>query len=291
MLPPRLPRWPGTTLLVSNGAAYCMCGRLPVIAVAPVAVSAGQQFNFSQRFLNIRGAALTARPWLWTCRAPGAWPGRGPNFLEDKMAYRSVRSLAVTGITIASAMVLIALGATGASAAATATGNPAHATVAATTVGNSHIGHAGPLALAAIQLGNTGGEPSLGHTAAAAEGSYPPVCNCFAIWLTGSPDQYMTPACKAGTIYLTKGEYEWDTILFSDTNGPDLDTFHYIYLDSSNYSWGDCLIPENGYYIQSSELCPLNLPSRYPCVNITEYQYYVSSGTWSVGSWLDWQHL
>lgn len=141
------------------------------------------------------------------------------------------------------------------------------------------------------QLGNAGGDRDLAQLDAAAEDSYPPVCNCFEIWLTGEPDQYMAPACTSQTIYLTKGEYEWDTILYNDDSGVVLDTNHYIPLDSSNYSWGDCIIPEKGYYIQSSELCPLNLPSGYPCVNLTEDQLYVTSDQWTVGSYLDWQSL
>jgi hypothetical protein len=58
----------------------------------------------------------------------------GLNLQEEQMLKRTVRNLAVAGITIASATVLAALGATGASATVTATPNSGHADVISYTV-------------------------------------------------------------------------------------------------------------------------------------------------------------
>jgi hypothetical protein len=125
-------------------------------------------------------------------------------------------------------------------------------------------------------------------TAAPDEGPYPPVCNCFSIWLTASPNGYMVPACTSQTIYLTSGAYEWAMTPADELNGANPSPYADIDLASSNYSWGDCIIPANNYYIQSSELCPLDLPPQDGCVNRTVTYYVDYSGTYTVGSELDW---
>jgi hypothetical protein len=67
----------------------------------------------------------------------------GLNLQEEKMLKRIVGNLAISGIAIASAIVLAALSATGASAAAMASARPGHLGVAANTV--AQAGPAAPV--------------------------------------------------------------------------------------------------------------------------------------------------
>jgi hypothetical protein len=120
------------------------------------------------------------------------------------------------------------------------------------------------------------------------DGPYPPVYHTFNIPLTGKPKASMPSVCSWQTIYLTAGEYGWTIIIGGTTNvlAPDD-----IPLASSNYFWKDCIIPKNGHYQESSELCPLDLPPGYPCVTRYAYYYHPNSDIYRVGSELDWLYL
>lgn len=74
------------------------------------------------------------------------------------MLKRTVRNLAVTGITIVSATILTALSATGASATTTAAANPGHATMAANTVAPATPAAATAAAAPAASAATTGFE-------------------------------------------------------------------------------------------------------------------------------------
>jgi hypothetical protein len=119
--------------------------------------------------------------------------------------------------------------------------------------------------------------------AAPDSGRYPAVENGFTIWLTDAPNPNMTSVCRWQTVYLTRGTYGWYMI----PNPVEAD----IYLASSNYTWGTCIIPDSGHYIQSSILCPINLPPQYHCVVRTEKQYPSYSGNYRIASVLNWLYL
>lgn len=141
-----------------------------------------------------------------------------------------------------------------------------------------------PLATSAAQL-DAATHPD---TKAAPDGPYPIAYDERTIPLTGTPNEYMPEACVSspypGTIYLTAGEYEWDMFIgskYPQTHDGD------IWLESATYTWADCLVPQNGYYWQYSVLCPLD--GVHPCVETDAYPW-ITSGTYTFGSWLDWLH-
>ena len=122
----------------------------------------------------------------------------------------------------------------------------------------------------------------------APDAPYPIAYNERTIPLTGDPNENMPGVCVStgfpGTIELTAGDYEWD--MFIGTKYPhtrDVD----IWLESATYTWADCLVPQNGYYWQYSVLCPLD--GVHPCAELDAYPW-ITSGTYTFGSWLDWLH-
>jgi hypothetical protein len=164
---------------------------------------------------------------------------------------------------------------------------------------NMRIGNAVRLGVLAAALVAAGGFAAAAPASAAVssrpgaaagphDGPYPPAYNTFNIPLTGKPKAGMATVCSWQTIYLTAGEYGWVIIIGGTTN---VISAVDIPLDSSNYFWKDCIIPKNGYYQESSELCPLDLPAGYPCVTRYAYYYHPNSDIYRVGSELDWLYL
>lgn len=164
-----------------------------------------------------------------------------------------------------------------------AAGVAAGAFAAATPANAAVISHSPPTASAA-QL-DAAVHPD---GTAAPDGPYPVAYDEFTIALTGSPKPSMPYVCHSEDIELTAGEYEWDGFIgLSYPHNFDVD----VYLASGNYNWQDCLQPEPGYYLQQSALCDLNLPAAsYPCVSQSP-EVTITSGTYTVGSWLDWLYL
>ena len=187
-------------------------------------------------------------------------------------------------------MFAAALAAAGAFAAAPASAavlshpNPV-ITGARTTASAATVGEA-----ISIELRNVGVERNLAHpdVMAAPDGPYPPVEDTFTIPLTGSPNPNLAHVCISKTIYLTAGVYDWGMLMLGP--GEDEGDLTTIPLASSNYEWADCLFPQQGYYVQRSGLCPLNLPPSDYCVYRFTYPR-IKSGTYTVGSWLYWLYL
>jgi len=175
--------------------------------------------------------------------------------------------------------------------------------VAAAAPANAAVSHPDPVitsARATASAAAVGEAISIGlHTVSAerslarpdgmaADGPYPPVEDTFTIPLTGSPNPSLPYVCISKTIYLTAGVYDWGMLMLGP--GEDESDLTTIPLASSNYEWADCLFPQQGYYVQRSGLCPLNLPPSDPCVFRFTYPR-IKSGTYTVGSWLYWLYL
>lgn len=108
--------------------------------------------------------------------------------------------------------------------------------------------------------------------------------NAFTIPLTGNPNPQMQTECEPpqyGTIILAAGDYEWNLFL----NAQVLKTVK-IPLESGYYTWNDCIMPEKGYYVQFSILCPPDADPSTPCVRLLANDW-IDSGTYYVGSWLE----
>lgn len=134
----------------------------------------------------------------------------------------------------------------------------------------------------------TSAAASASAATAAPDGPYPVAYDELTLYLTDDPNTGLPEVCTGLYIYLTAGVYEWDGFIGSSyPHTFDVD----VYLASGDYDWYDCLTPENGYYYQSSVICPETLGPSYPCVDQHVYPELASSGTYTFGSWLDWLYL
>jgi hypothetical protein len=90
--------------------------------------------------------------------------------------------------------------------------------------------------------------------AAAAPATHPPAYNQRTQLLTVDPVLYVDPeSCISRSISLASGYYHYSitTVVNIDDEWPTI--------QGGTYTWEDCLIPENGYYVEDSYL--LNGPT------------------------------
>jgi hypothetical protein len=115
-------------------------------------------------------------------------------------------------------------------------------------------------------------------SAASAEQDFPTAFNTREQWLTADPTPVDDTACVDRRVELASGHYDWDQWL---GNAQRLD----VYLGAGWYTWEDCLIPEDGYYVQETSLNPDN--PEWDTIRLEDSFRLTQHGTYTWGSILD----
>ncbi|WP_431679073.1 hypothetical protein [Kitasatospora sp. KL5] len=97
-------------------------------------------------------------------------------------------------------------------------------------------------------------------------------------YLAANPGSYMATSCTTRDIYLASGTYTWSWVP-TETNARD------IYLGAATYTWKDCLVPKDGYYVQTSTLQAQG--TNWAPATVSHNLAIYTTGTWTWGSLLD----
>jgi hypothetical protein len=98
-------------------------------------------------------------------------------------------------------------------------------------------------------------------------------------WLSNAPTLSMPEICISKSIWLTAADYFWSVDLWDSVPGGFNESE--ISIASAMYKWSDCLIPEDGYYLQVSTLSG---PWGIATVTSGEQFFYSPSGQHQWGS-------
>ncbi|MCT2588398.1 hypothetical protein LHJ74_00290 [Streptomyces sp. N2-109] len=101
-----------------------------------------------------------------------------------------------------------------------------------------------------------------------------PAYNTKTQHLTSEPTSDMPESCIERSITLASGYYDWR--IKGAAERPDL------YLGAGRYTWKDCLIPGDGFYVQQSSLNPDN--PDWDTILLTDYWFLAYSGSHQWGS-------
>lgn len=119
-------------------------------------------------------------------------------------------------------------------------------------------------------------------TPAAAACGGPIACDEKTQWLTSSPTASMPESCVSRPISLAPMNYTWEIFTGDGSYGGwiwrSYDTWS---LPWATYTWTTCLIPENGYYDETSTLSTANADYSYSGSFVLPV-----SGSYPWGSWL-----
>ncbi|RKN45744.1 hypothetical protein [Streptomyces hoynatensis] len=105
---------------------------------------------------------------------------------------------------------------------------------------------------------------------------HPTAYNTKEQFLTADPERGMDTSCVERRISLGSGDYVWGIIGAGERT---------LYLGSGTYTWKDCLIPDDGFYVQQSTLNPDNPDWDTAILTDTWSMYGDQIAEW--GSFLD----
>ena len=107
---------------------------------------------------------------------------------------------------------------------------------------------------------------------------YPTAYNTKEQWLTADPERGMPTSCVERRITVASGSYRWGILGAGERT---------LYLGADTYTWRDCLIPDDGFYVQQSTLNPDNPDWDQALLTDTWHLYGDQVAEW--GSFLDYQ--
>jgi hypothetical protein len=87
-------------------------------------------------------------------------------------------------------------------------------------------------------------------------GALPVAYNQGTQFLTDNPSLGMASTCVSRPIFLTLSDYQWLPFTSPSASwiNPGVGNGRNIELKSANYTWRDCLIPHDGFYVEQSTL-------------------------------------
>jgi hypothetical protein len=89
--------------------------------------------------------------------------------------------------------------------------------------------------------------------AASPAATHPPAFNEKTQMLTGSPTTKNVPSCVSRSITLIAAFYSYSEIIGGAHSTPKS-----VIIPAGTYGWTDCLIPQNGFYLQQSRVVDSN---------------------------------
>lgn len=118
---------------------------------------------------------------------------------------------------------------------------------------------------------------SVPGTASAAD-DFPTAYNTKTQYLKDPPTSDMDTSCVERQIFVTSGDYDWGQILGSGKR-PN------FRLGAGDYTWQDCLYPDDDFYVHQTTLDPKN--PHWDSVSLTTSVFLSRSGDFRWGSYLD----